>query len=137
MRHLWLIATLAVAVAAGTGAGTSDASAAGDPVWVVSQQGAELARIEAGKVAGRIPLGPAPVAAATDRAGRLYLTHPDGRAVTVVAPGAPPRRLPVPGQAFGLAASPDGAHLYVGDWSGGRVLKISAATGAVEGRTTH
>ncbi|MBP2497308.1 YVTN family beta-propeller protein [Methylobacterium sp. PvP062] len=133
MRHLRLIATLAVAAAAGTGVGIGVASAAGDPVWVVSQQGAELARVEAGTVAGRIPLGPAPVAAAADRAGRLYLTHPDGRAVTVVAPGEPPRRLPVPGQAFGLAVSPDGARLYVGDWSGDRVLRICAATGAVEG----
>lgn len=129
MRHLRLIATLALAAATGTGG----ASASADPVWVVSQQGAELARIEAGTVAGRIPLGPAPVAAATDRAGRLYLTHPDGRTVTVVEPGQPPRRLPVPGQAFGLAASPDGAHLFVGDWSGDRVLRISAATGAVAG----
>ena len=46
MRHLRLIATLAVAVAAGIGAGTSVPSAAGGPVWVVSQQGAELARVE-------------------------------------------------------------------------------------------
>lgn len=59
MRHLRLIATLAVAAAAGTGVGIGVASAAGDPVWVVSQQGAELARVEAGTVAGRIPLGPA------------------------------------------------------------------------------
>jgi YVTN family beta-propeller protein len=103
------------------------------PVWIVSQQGAELARLEAGAVAARIPLGAAPVVLASDRAGRLYLTHPDGRAVTVVEPGRPPRRIPVPGQAFGLAASPDGASLFVGDWAGHRVLRLAAATGAVEG----
>ncbi|WP_370693790.1 YncE family protein [Methylobacterium sp. NEAU K] len=104
-----------------------------DPVWVVSQKGAELARIEAVQVADRTPVDQAPITAAADRAGRLYLTHPDGRAVTVIEPGKPPRRVPVPAQAFGLAASPDGASLFVGDWSGDRILRVSCVDGAVEG----
>lgn len=108
------------------------APAAAEPVWVVSQQGAELARIEGGTVAGRTALQPTPAALAADRAGRLYLTHPDGRAVSVVEPGKPPRRIPIPAQAFGIAVSPDGAHLFVGDWSGDRVLKISPASGEIE-----
>ncbi|MFX4478041.1 hypothetical protein ABTA66_19635, partial [Acinetobacter baumannii] len=40
--------------------------------------------------------------------------------------------LPYKGQAFGLAASADGKSLFVADWSGNRVDRLSAADGTVE-----
>ena len=107
--------------------------ASAEPVWVVSQQGADVARVEAGTVVDRTALGQSPVGIAADGAGRLYVTHPDARAVSVVEPGRPPRRIAVPAQAFGVAASADGASVFVGDWSGDRVLRVAVATGIVEG----
>lgn len=112
----------------------SGLSAQAGTVWVASQQGARLSRIEAGAVAegAAVPSAPATVAAG----GRLlFLSHPDGRAVTVAEAGTGNvlRRLPYAGQVFGLAASADGETVFATDWSGHRVDRISAADGRVEG----
>ncbi len=106
--------------------------AAAGGVSVVSQQGARVTRIEAGGAAGAVAVPPAPAAVAADAGGRLYLSHPDGRAVSVVSPDGGVRPLSLAAQPFGIAAEPDGSRIYVGDWSGNRVLALSA-DGAVLG----
>jgi YVTN family beta-propeller protein len=103
-------------------------------VWVASQQGARLSRIEASAVADAtaVPAAPATVAAG---GGWLFLSHPDGHAITVTDAGTGKvlRRLPYAGQVFGLAASADGRTVFATDWSGHRVDRISAQDGRVEG----
>ena len=123
-RRLFGLAGLALAV------GPADAGS----VWVASQQGARATRIERpdGAPAAEVAVAPSPAVVAAGPGGRLYLSHPDGRAITVIAADGPTRQWPVPGQPFGLAADPGGRFLYVGDWSGNRVLRLSAETGAVE-----
>jgi len=123
-----LIGVVSLALAAGP-------AAAAGAVWVASQQGARATRIERpdGAPAASVPVAPSPAVVAAGPGGRLYLSHPDGKAVTVIAADGASRHWPVPGQPFGLAADPDGRFLYVGDWSGNRVLRLSAETGAVEG----
>ncbi|MEH3120162.1 MAG: YncE family protein [Methylorubrum populi] len=102
-------------------------------VYVASQQGAQVARIEAGEVAGHATVAGAPATVAAG-GGLVFLSHPDGHAITVAdaATGAVLRRLPYKGQAFGLAASADGTTLFVADWSGNRIDRLSAADGRVE-----
>ncbi len=107
--------------------------AAGQAVVVASQQGARLTRIEGEAVAGSFTVPASPAVVAADGRGRLYVSHPDGHAVSVIEPDGAVRRLPLPAQAFGLAVEPDGSRLYVGDWSGHRVLCLSLPTGAVTG----
>ncbi len=106
-------------------------------VFVASQTGAELARIEPGSdaVKARMSLGPGPAVVTADAHGRLYLSHPDHNAITVVdaAQNRIVARLPYEGQAFGLAVEPDGRSVFVADWSRARVTRLSAETGAVEG----
>lgn len=106
--------------------------AAGGGLFVVSQQGATVTRIGPGGATTAIPVAAAPAVVAADAAGRLYLTHPDGRAVSVVAPDGAVRSLSLEAQPFGLAAEPDGGRIYVGDWSGNRVIALTAG-GAVAG----
>ncbi len=112
----------------------SGAPALAATVWVASQQGAQLSRIEAGgPVEGAaVPAAPATVAAG---GGFLFLSHPDGHAITVAEAGTGKvlRRLPYAGQVFGLAASADGRTVFATDWSGHRVDRIAAADGRVEG----
>jgi YVTN family beta-propeller protein len=107
--------------------------AAAGTVYAASQGGGTLTRIAPGDAAA-VAIGPGPAQIAAGPEGRLYLTHSDQRAITVVdgRANAILRRLPFPGQPFGIVVSADGAGLYVGDWSGGRVLRLSAETGAVE-----
>ena len=100
--------------------------AAGGGLFVVSQQGAKVTRIEAGGAAGAIAVPQAPAVVAAYAGGRLYLSHPDEKAVSVVAPDGTVRSLSLKAQPFGLAAEPDGSRLYVGDWSGNRVIALSA-----------
>ncbi|QGY00629.1 YncE family protein [Methylobacterium mesophilicum SR1.6/6] len=107
-------------------------SAGAQELAVVSQQGARVSRIAAGALSAAVAVAPAPAVVAADAGGRLYVSHPDGHAITVVEPDGALRRLPFAGQAFGLAVEPDGRAIYVGDWSGNRVARLSAATGAVE-----
>ncbi|MCJ2095313.1 YncE family protein [Methylobacterium sp. J-072] len=127
-RHLaWIVG---LALAAGPAVAGS--------VWVASQQGARATRIErpdgarVAEVGAAVAVAPSPAVVAGGPGGRLYLSHPDGRAITAIAADGASRHWPVPGQPFGLAADPDGRSLYVGDWSGNRVLRVSAETGAVE-----
>lgn len=120
-----LIAILAAAAGPAT-AGT---------LWVASQQGARLTPIAPGAApaAGTaLAVAASPAVVAADAAGRLYLSHPDDRSVSVLASDGAVRRLPVPAQPFGLAVEPEGRRLYVGDWSGNRVLRLAVETGAVE-----
>lgn len=107
--------------------------ATGQVVVVASQQGARLTRIEGEAVAGSYTLPASPAVVAADGRGWLYASQPDGRAVSMIEPDGKVHPLPVQAQAFGLAVEPDGSRLYVGDWSGNRVLCLSPATGAVEG----
>ncbi|SOR27918.1 MxaE [Methylorubrum extorquens] len=101
-------------------------------VYVASQQGAQVTRLEAGTVAGHATVAGAPATVATG-GGSVFLSHPDGHAITVAdATGAVLRRLPYKGQGFGLAASADGRTLFVADWSGNRVDRLSAADSTVE-----
>lgn len=102
-------------------------------VFVTSQQGAQLARVEAGRVTGGTAVASAPATVATG-GGLVFLSHPDGHAITVAdaATGAVLRHLPYGGQAFGLAVPADGRSLFVADWSGNRVDRLSAEDGTVE-----
>ncbi|MCP1558168.1 UNVERIFIED_ORG: YVTN family beta-propeller protein [Methylobacterium sp. SuP10 SLI 274] len=102
-------------------------------VYVASQQGAQVTRLEAGTVAGHATVAGAPATVATG-GGSVFLSHPDGHTITVAdaATGAVLRRLPYKGQGFGLAASADGRTLFVADWSGNRIDRLSAADGTVE-----
>ncbi|MBB2962106.1 YncE family protein [Methylobacterium sp. R2-1] len=102
-------------------------------VYVASQQGAQVTRVEAGAVVGHATVAEAPATVAAG-GGSVFLSHPDGHAITVTdaATGVVLRRLPYRGQAFGLAASADGRTLFVADWSGHRVDRLSAADGTVE-----
>lgn len=115
------------------------AAAPGAPasIHVVCQGSGELTRIETAHdtVAARLTVTAKPAAAAADARGRLYLSHPDHHAVSVVDARANRvlRRLPYSGQAFGLAADPEGRFVYVGDWAASRVVRLSAETGTPEG----
>lgn len=106
-------------------------------VYVASQGAGAMVALEAGAAASGAPLpvarSPAQIAAGPE--ARLYLTHPDTRQITVVdgKAGSVLRTLSVPGQPFGIAASRDGRSLFVGDWSGNRVIRVDAATGGLEG----
>lgn len=106
------------------------------PIYVASQGAGTLSRIEAGAttVAATIAVGQGIAQVAAGPNGRLYLSQPDHAGIDVVdgRTGVVLRRLPFPGQAFGIAASADGTSLFVGDWAGGRVVRLSASTGAVE-----
>ncbi|TXM69201.1 YncE family protein [Methylobacterium sp. WL69] len=124
------LARLALAaLLAGAGAGPVVANT----VYVVSQEGGSLTSVAPPGAAIAVGKGPAQVAAGPD--GRLYLTHSDTHAVSVVdgRTGAVLARFPFAGQPFGVAVAPDGRSLFVGDWAGGRVVRLSTATGAVEG----
>ncbi len=128
-RSLWSGAALLLALAA------TPASAAS--VFVASQGAGQLARIDTATdtvtATTQVPAGPAAVAA--DGRGRLYLSHPDAGAISIVEGGTGRvlKRLPYTGQAFGIAADADGRFVYVGDWTTGRVSRLSAETGGVEG----
>ena len=100
---------------------------------VVSQQAARVSRIVGGAVTAALAVAPSPAVVAADAGGRLYVSHPDGHAITVVAPDGTTRHLPFAGQAFGLAVEPDGRAIYVSDWAGNRIVRIAPADGAVEG----
>ncbi|GLS43336.1 YncE family protein [Methylobacterium brachythecii] len=105
-------------------------------MFVASQDAGQLARIETGAntVTATIDVQAGPAALATDAQGRIYLSHPDHHAVTIVDAGTGRvlKRLPYAGQAFGIAADPDGRFVYVGDWKAGHVVRLSTETGAVE-----
>ncbi|WP_419951425.1 YncE family protein [Methylobacterium sp.] len=107
------------------------------PVYVASQGAGTLSRIEAGAttVAATTAVGQGIAQVAAGPNGRLYLSQPDHAGIDVVdgRTRVVLRRLPFPGQAFGIAASADAESLFVGDWAGGRVVRLSASTGAVEG----
>lgn len=111
--------------------------AAAGPVYVASQAAGTLSRIEGGAttVAASIAVGQGVAQVTAGPNGRLYLSQPDHAGIDVVdgQSRAVLKRLPFTGQAFGIAASADGASLFVGDWAGGRVVRLSASTGAVEG----
>ncbi len=109
--------------------------ATGQIVVVASQQGARLTRIEGEAVAGSFTVPASPAVVAADGRGRLYASHPDGRSISMIEPDGTVHRLPVQAQAFGLAVEPDGSRLYVGDWSGNRVLCLSPATGPSRARS--
>jgi YVTN family beta-propeller protein len=124
MTPCWRILALLILLTAGP--------AAGQTVVVASQQGARLTRIDGDANTGAFAVPASPAVVVADVRRRLYVSHPDGHAVSVVEPDGTVRRLPLPGQVFGLAAEPDGSRLFVGDWSGNRVLCLSVATGAIE-----
>jgi YVTN family beta-propeller protein len=108
-------------------------SAAAGKLAVVSQQGAQVTRIEGGAVSTAHAGTPAPAVAAADVAGRLYVSHPDGHVITVIEPDGTTRGLSFAGQAFGLAVEPDGRAIYVGDWSGNRIVRVAPSDGADAG----
>ena len=114
----------------------SAAPALAGTVWVASQQGARLSRIESGTgtVAGDTAVQAAPATVAAG-GGLLFVSHPDGGAITVAeaATGRVLRRLPYAGQVFGLAAAADGKAVFATNWSGHRVDRLSAQDGRVEG----
>lgn len=114
-------------------AGTVCGPVRGQTVYAVSQEGGTLTPVAPSGAAIPLGKGPAQVAAGPD--GRLYLAHPDTRTISVVEgrSGRVVARLPFAGQPFGLAVARDGRSLFVGDWSGHRVVRVSSATGAVEG----
>lgn len=119
---LWLLA-----------AGSSPAAS----LFVVSQGAGQLARIDAATdaVSATISVEHGPAVVAADSGGRLYLSHPEHGAVSIVegATGRVLKRLPFSGQAFGIAADPDGHFVYVGDWTASRIARLSTGTGAIEG----
>ncbi|MCJ2034509.1 YncE family protein [Methylobacterium sp. J-068] len=123
-------------VLAGLLLGLMPRAAGAENVYVASQGAGTLVALAPGSAVSGTPLrvadGPAQVAAGPGR--RLYLTHPDTHRVTVVdeSGGSVLRTYSVPGQPFGIAVSADGTHLFVGDWSGDRVMRLSAETGALE-----
>lgn len=104
-------------------------------VYVTSQGAGALVALGPGATAAGtpIPVSRSPAQVTAGPGGRLYLTHPDAGQVTILdaARGSVVRTIPVPGQPFGIAVSADGANLFVGDWSGNRVLRLSAETGAL------
>lgn len=106
-------------------------------LFVASQGAGELARIDTttDRVAAKIRVEKSPAVVAADARGRLYLTHPDYHAISIVEEGTNRvlKRLPYDGQAFGIAADRDGRFVYVGDWTAGRVSRLSTETGAIEG----
>jgi YVTN family beta-propeller protein len=127
MRRRAMLAIALVAVSGPLG------SVGAQDLAVVSQQGARVSRIAGGAVTAALAVTASPAVVAADASGRLYISHPDGHAITVVAPDGSARHLPFAGQAFGLAVEPDGRAIYVGDWSGNRVVRIAPSDGAVEG----
>lgn len=114
----------------------SSAPAFAASVFVASQEAGQLARIETdvNAVTATIDVQAGPAAAATDAQGRIYLSHPDHHAITIVDGGTNRvlKRLPYAGQPFGIAADPDSRVVYVGDWKAGHVARLSTETGAIE-----
>lgn len=112
-------------------------AAGAQSVYVASQGAGTLVALAPGSMAAgaHLVVARSPAQLAPGPHGRLYLTHPDTRQITVVdgAGGAILRTYSVPGQAFGIAVSADGTQLYVSDWAGNRVMRLSAETGALEG----
>ncbi|MCK2053755.1 YncE family protein [Methylobacterium sp. 37f] len=115
------------------GAGGVQAS----PVYVASQGAGTLVALAPGPSVSASPVvvGRSPAQVAPGPNGLLYLTHPDARQISVfdARRGSLVRTFPVDGQPFGIAVSADGARLFVGDWAGDRVMRLSAETGALEG----
>ena len=107
-------------------------------VYVASQDGGALTEVDGAAEPAPVAVGAGPAGVAAGPDGTLYLTHPDRSTSTVVAAGGARvlRSLPFPGQPFGIAVSGDGAQLFVGDWQGARLVRINAATGAVESELT-
>ncbi|GJD79696.1 YncE family protein [Methylobacterium gregans] len=103
-------------------------------VYVVSQDGGALTEVDGAVERAPVSVGAGPAGLAAGPDGTLYLTHPDRSTITVVAPDEARvlRNLAFAGQPFGIAVSGDGAKLFVGDWQGGRLVRIDAATGAAE-----
>lgn len=103
-------------------------------VYVASQDGGALTEVGDPSEPAPVAVGAGPAGLAAGPDGTLYLTHPDRRTITAVAPGGARvlRQLPFAGQPFGIAVSGDGAKLFVGDWQGGRLVRIDAASGARE-----
>ncbi len=114
-------------------AGTVCGPVLGQTVYVVSQEGGTLTPVAPQGAAIPVGKGPAQVAAGPD--GRLALAYPDTQTVSMVEgrSGRVVARFPFAGQPFGLAVASDGRSVFVGDWSGHRVVRLSSATGAVEG----
>ncbi|KQO78703.1 YncE family protein [Methylobacterium sp. Leaf88] len=127
----------ALLVGLGPALGPGPGAAAARTVYVASQGAGTLVGLAADATAAgaSLPVGRSPAQVVAGPEGRLYLTHPDTGTITVVgsADGSIRQTYSVPGQPFGIATSPDGAHLYVGDWAGHRVMRLSARTGALEG----
>ncbi|KQP29691.1 hypothetical protein ASF49_16185 [Methylobacterium sp. Leaf104] len=126
-------ASFVLATLAGLAASAGEAQT----IYVASQGAGTLVALAPGATSGAAPLavGRSPAQAAAGPEGSLYLTHPDTGRITVVdgAGGSIRQTYSVPGQPFGIAVSPDGVHLFVGDWAGHRVMRLSARTGAFEG----
>ncbi|AWN39239.1 hypothetical protein DK427_25615 [Methylobacterium radiodurans] len=103
-------------------------------VYVASQDGGAVTRIDGPDEASPMAVGAGPAGLAAVPDGTLYLAHPDRGAITALeaATGRGLRRLPFAGQPFGLAVSRDGRALFVGDWQGNRLVRIDAESGAVE-----
>lgn len=118
---------------AGLGASASQARS----IYVASQGAGTMVALAPGSAVGGAPVALArtPAQVAAGPGGRLYLTHPDAARISVVdgPAGSVLRTLSFPGQPFGIAVSADGASLFVGDWAGNRVLRLSAETSASEG----
>ncbi len=107
------------------------------PLYALSQEGASLAVIDPrqDRVLRQIAVDdkPAMMALSPDGA-RLYLTHPDLAQISVLDLSAPAcgrviARWRIDGEPFGVAA--DAQSVYVGDWSGDRLLRLSAMDGSV------
>jgi YVTN family beta-propeller protein len=117
--------------------GLAPCMAGAQTVYVASQGAGTLVALAPGFTSGGAPLtvGRGPAQMAAGPGGQLYLTHPDtGRVTLVDEPGGSIRRTyTVSGQPFGIAVSADGAQLYVGDWAGNRVMRLSAESGRLEG----
>ncbi len=124
LRHAAAILTLLLA-----GSGTLAAD-----LLVVSQTGADLARIDASGGVRHLPLDAAPAGVAVDGSGTAAaVSHPDLGRLTLVdlGRGAVARSHDLGGQPFGLAFTGDG-RLLVTDWAGGRLSRIDPASGAAE-----
>lgn len=88
-----------------------------------------------GTLTASIPVAKAPAGLAVSRDGAFaFITHPDLGLLTRL--DLQERRVQetahIGGQPFGIAMAPDGT-LYVGDWSGDRILRLDGRTLAVTG----
>ena len=106
----------------------------------ISNQGSHdvsVIELPSGREVRRLPVAAGPAGVAVDaRHGQVYITSPDGRALTAFDTRTLQRRgeVQLGGGPVAIAVDREGEHIYISDWYQNQVLMIRAGTLEVERR---